>query len=337
MITPDQISQLHDHIGSATSTLVMLGKDPKPDHVLTAVALTQALQAMGKSVELGCPDEVDLAQLGVVGEVECKQKLGNQNLSISFDYDETTVDKVSYHIDEEQRKFFLIVKPQRGYAPLKSNSVTFDYTGADADLIFLVGVHQFESLEHLYEGYEDLFARATVVTFHTFEPQIGNLKVNLSGTSSMSESMAQFLLQLNPELPADAATNLLAGIEQATDHFQSFTATAQTFEMVADLMKVGARRIRSSRPAFAKAEAPQLSSASQSDRGTSTEVVLRQEKSGRPDASNQQAFSQVLSKKGQQKGNRPKGEAGRSQQPRTEPKPGDLKYTPTGFGPGGTG
>lgn len=342
MITPDQVSQLQDHVGSASSILVLLGKDPKSDHVLTAAALAQVLVAMGKSVELGCPDELALTDVGVVGELECRQKLGNQNLSISFDYDETTVDKVSYHIDEDQRKFFLIVKPQKGYAPLTTESVTFDYTGADADLIFLVGVHQFDALEHLYEGYEDLFSHATVITLHTFEPQIGNLKLNLSGTSSMSESAAQFLLQLNPALPADAATNLLTGIEQGTDHFQSLTATAMTFETVAELMKVGARRIRTNRVVGGRGEGKAVTS---EERSKQTEVVLRQEKTS--------PFSQALSKKGAkgQKGGgpgqrtkgqtfaRPTGSTANAvtEEQTAEPKPGDLRYQPSGFGPGGTG
>lgn len=348
MITPDQVSQLHDHLTSASSILILLGQDPKPDHILTAAALTQTLQTMGKAVELGCPDEVKLSELGVVGEVECRQKLGNQNLSISFDYDETTVDKVSYHIDEDQRKFFLIVKPQKGYAPLKAESVTFDYTGADADLVFLVGVHQFEALEHLYEGFEDLFTRATVVTIHTFEPQIGSVKLNVSGASSMSEGVAPVLMQLSPELPVDAATNLLTGIEQATDHFQSLSATAQTFEMVAELMKRGARRVRTARPAFAQAEEVVRPLVPEQplppERGRQTEVVLRQERPEKPAGtavSSSQSFSQALTqKKGKKQKQDPKRKSPRpalAELSADEPQPGDLDYQPTGFGPGGTG
>ncbi|HEX7018315.1 MAG TPA: hypothetical protein VF209_05425 [Patescibacteria group bacterium] len=326
MITPDQISQLHDHVTSANSIIILLGPQPKADYVYTAVSLFQALQGLGKSVELACPEDIQLAEYSLMGDVECRQKIGNQNLSISFDYDEVSVDKVSYHIDEEQQKFYLIVKPQKGHPPLKAESVSFDYTGADAELVFLVGVHQLESLEHLYQGYEDLFNRATVVTVHTFEPQIGSLKLNVSGTSSMSEAMGRVLFQLAPELVPDAATNLLSGIEHATEHLQSLTATAQTFETVAELMKRGARRLR---PAAKNVEAREKQSQNRKPENKSTEVVLRQENAKKT------PFAEVMSQKGEWS-NRGKA-APPKLSPASEPKPGSLNYQPTGFGPGGAG
>ncbi len=127
---------------------------------------------------------------------------------------------------------------------MDQQTVEFSYTGADADIVFLIGVHEFESLEQLYFGYEQLFQTAMTVTFHSFEPQIGTFKLDASGSSSLSESMSLLLQMMAWPLPPDAATNLLQAVEQATDSLQSLATSAETFETVAWLMRNGARRVR---------------------------------------------------------------------------------------------
>ena len=49
-------------------------------------------------------------------------------------------------------------------------------------------------------------------------------------------------------MPPDAATNLLAGMETATQNFQSGQVTVTTFESAAYLLRRGARRQQVFRP-----------------------------------------------------------------------------------------
>jgi hypothetical protein len=111
-------------------------------------------------------------------------------------------------------------------------------------MIFLVGVQSYESLGHLYEGYEQLFQTATVVTLTTFEPQFGTLKISAEDMSGLSELTTQILLALEVQVTEANATNLLAAIESKTDRLQSFSTTADTFQLVAELLRRGARRKR---------------------------------------------------------------------------------------------
>lgn len=246
MITSDQVIPLKEILTPAQSILVILAPDATFDQIAAATALYFSLQAAGKQVSLVSPSEVSRVQpMGrqVLQGVEVIQtKLGNKDLSVSFDYVPEAVDKVSYHIDEETQRFHLIIKPQRGSPPLDEKSVQFEYTGAEADILFLIGVHSLESLEHLYFGYEQLYQNTTSIVLHSFEPSIGNIKLSTGDMSCLSEGMSGFLQYSDLPIPSEAATNLLVAIEEVTDGFQSLTTTAETFEKVAFLLRNGARR-----------------------------------------------------------------------------------------------
>lgn len=240
------LTQLKTILDQAHSAVVLLGPNPTYDQVASATAFYLSLKDLKAEVSLCSPNPVEFADLLALEEI--KQKLGNKDLSISFDYSETAVDKVSYHIDEDRGKFYLVVKPQRGHKPLDPQSVSFDLTGAQADVIFLFGVHSWSMLEHLYENHVDVYESATVVTVHNFEPEIGDVKLDISGQSCWSEATLTLIEKLGLELTSDGASNLLMAIDEATDWLTSFTASADTFETVAKLLRAGGKRLRRPTP-----------------------------------------------------------------------------------------
>lgn len=244
MFTSDQISQLKELTQSAQSILVLCGPNPTLDQAAAANALTESLQALDKQVLLLAPETKSESYSVLEKQPEFKTEMGNKDLTISFSYRPEAIDKVSYHIDEQQQRFFLVIKPQKGQKPLETESVAFEYTGAEADLIFLIGVPSFESLGHLYEGYEQLFQSTMTVTINTYEPEIGAVKINAGDVSGLSELVAQLLMSLEMYIDEGNATNLLTAIEAKTDRLQSFATTADTFQLVAELMRRGARRKR---------------------------------------------------------------------------------------------
>lgn len=242
MIDLDKTNALNELLNQAKNALVICGSEATFDQVASGIALAEGLREKGAEVSFLMPSTHVLDQYDLeLGEI-IKTQLGNRDLLISFPYQPELVEKVSYHIDETTQRFCLVVKPQAGFKPLNSQQVEFEYVGAQADIIFLVGVHNLENLEQLYFGYEQLFQTVPLVTLHTFEPSIGTLKFDLSGTSCMSESVTTLLTRIGLPLSAGAATNLLAAVEVATDNFKSYAATAETFEAVAQLLRSGARR-----------------------------------------------------------------------------------------------
>lgn len=241
MLNEVSLSQLKVVVDQAHTVLIVLGPDATLDQTASALALYESIKDLKSEVNICAPDDVSF--LDLLGQDEIKNKLGNKDLSVSFDYDENSVDKVSYHIDEEKNKFYLIVKPKKGHKPLQTSSISFDYVGAQADVIFLFGVHQYQSLDHLYSNYVDVYDNATVVTVHNFEPEIGDIKIDVSGKSCWAETTLSLIEALGLELNDVVATNLLYSIENATNNLSSFTATADTFESVAKLLRAGGRRL----------------------------------------------------------------------------------------------
>lgn len=219
----------HDSLRAAASLYGVLKSDTKK-----SVKLLYAKKASGKNKKNGSEN---IAYLD-----EAQGDIGHENLCISLDYLEESVDKVSYHVNEDVKKFYLTIKPKKGALPLSNKNVDFSYTGADADMIILVGVNDLESLGKLYFGYESLFNTATLVSVNSHETSFGNLKLDVSGVSSFSEFVAWLLVGLGVAIDSDSATNLLAGIDKKTKGFKSYSATADTFEVVSKLIRAGARR-----------------------------------------------------------------------------------------------
>jgi hypothetical protein len=182
----------------------------------------------------------------LIGNEQLTTTLGNKNLQISFPYQEDQVDKVSYHIDEDQQRFNLVVQPKHGIRPLETQTVEFTYAGADADLVFTIGVSSLDSLEMIYFENEELFNTVPIISMNILDPSFGMIKLNVGDYASYSDAMTFVFQNLGVGVPADTATNLLSGIESATDGLRSLSATAETFEAVAVLLRAGARRVHRS-------------------------------------------------------------------------------------------
>ncbi len=326
MISTEQTNQLRELLAVAHNVLIIFPDSASYDQVAIASALFMVLRQDNKDVRLLSPmPMVDHPQFQsfaptLVGLSDATSEIGNQNLTVSFEYNEESVDKVSYHIGEESQRFYLTIKPKRGAPPLDTRGVEFSYTGAEADAVILVGVQQLDSLGQLYFGYEDLYKNSPVISINTFEPEFGLIKLDTSGAASQSEVVTKLLLDLQLTIPSDSATNLLSGIEVATDGFRSMSATAQTFEMVAKLLQLGARRMRrASEPTPAPAPSQVVSSTA----GQPTEFSVQPQfptASAPTNASTKDAVKKPAAKRSPKK---------------AAPEPGSLNYQPSEGAPRG--
>ncbi|MBU0974801.1 hypothetical protein KKD03_03825 [Patescibacteria group bacterium] len=244
MIDKRKLESFKEIFERSQSILVMYSQYATRDQLFATTSFYASLKsAPNKSVKLLCSENLSKEQSDITYLEEAQSEIGHENLCISLDYLENSIDKVSYHVSEETKKFYLTIKPKKGFVPLSKENIDFSYTGAEADLIILVGVDDLDSLGKLYFGYENLFNTATLVNINSYETDFGNFKFDISGTSSFSEFISQVLLELQIPIDPESATNLLAGINEETKNFNSFSATADTFYIVSKLMKSGARRI----------------------------------------------------------------------------------------------
>ncbi len=313
MISSQDLTSLKELLARSNSVLVILNAQPSYDQKLAAAGLFLSLKQAGKKVGFFAPEQV--YSTDIPGFDQLKNKLGKQNLLISFDYDKKKVDKVSYHIDEQHQKFYLSVKPQKGKKPLDASKVKFDYTGAEADLILTIGVKELEELDQLYFGYEDLYRNGALVTIDNFEPDWGAYNLDVSGYSCMSEALVVLIRGMGLELDAAAATNLLLGIQHQTNNFTALTASADTFETVAELIRSGARRSKSGQ------EQPSTPVAQSAESNRSNQVQTQQVPPEQPQVQQPPAQTQLQEQPELQNQAQPLAQAQLQPQPPQPPQP----------------
>lgn len=242
MLEEPQLAQFKSIVENAQSVVVLLPEQTSIDEVATALALHLTFREMGKESRLAAVTLPTFKQPELAGTQHITTELGNQNLTISFNYTEEQVDKVSYHIGEESKKFYLTIKPRSGAVPLDTSSIEFSYTGASADLLVYVGVQSLEDLQQLYYGYESLFEDTTSISFSKENSSLGVLQVSPSTESSLSELLTAILSSLQLPVSPDTASNLLAGIEFETKGLTTSSVGVGTFESIANLLKAGGNR-----------------------------------------------------------------------------------------------
>ncbi len=345
MIDQHKISLFKELFSQAESVLIIYAPDALRDHLFAATAIYKTFQQLGnKDVSLLSSENLFNVEQDIVYLDETKTDIGNRNLCITFQYSPEAVEKITSAVDESAQKLHLTIRPKKGIRPLSKEDVVFSYTGVEADMVILVGVDDLESLDNLYLGYENLYQNTTLVSINSYETSFGNLKLDILGSSCVSEYVAVFLRDLNYTLDSEVATNLLAGIDEETDNLKSYLATADTFEVVSFLLRSGARR-------FAR-EAQNDDLAQQKDeneqeiysQSSEDEVLLIEEPVDQPEVAETllQQTEKPQRGRGRPRGSRNKSKIAPIQQPveaeqsfqnQNKPKPGNLKHTPSGFDP----
>lgn len=220
-----------------------MSSTPNLDSAAAALGLCQILKAKNIEVQVACPVDMRVEFSRLVGVDDVKKKIGNRNLLISFDYSEDKVEKVSYTISEDGKKFNLVIAPKNNATALDPATVGFDYVGAEADATFLVGVNGYDDIGNLYEEERNVIEGSFTVALTLFPvPTYAKQHADAQGYSSLSELVAVMSAQLELGFDADGASNLLYGIDTVTQSLSSPLASADTFETVATLMRAGAKR-----------------------------------------------------------------------------------------------
>lgn len=229
----------------AQSAVCFIHPQATYDAVAAALALRLAFKEAGKSCDVVCdePMRVEFSRLIDIDTI--RSDAGNRDLVLSFAYSEDQVDKVSYNVDEDNKRFELVVSPKTGGQPLDPSTIEFRRSGLAADIVFLFGYHGFAELGKVYEREKYVLDSAfSVAITQNKIPGYAKLHLTLQPEQLSYSELVYFIVrQLQvAEVKDDLATNLLAGIEYATDRLAQPNLTPRTFETVANLMRRGARR-----------------------------------------------------------------------------------------------
>jgi len=233
---------VEEALTSARTLTIVLPVSLNQDKVASALALYLSLKKAGKEVNLACSRPMIVEYSSLVGVDKIKNKLGGRNLMVSFDYQEDSIEKVSYNI--ENNKFNLVIQPKEGYPPLSAEKVEYSYFGEQADLIFIIGASSFEELGEIYGNNKSFFEQGNTINMN-FNPSTQSFaKINLVNpqVASFGEFITFLISTLKLPIDEDIASNLLQGIERATNNFSLMKSSPMTYEAVAFCLRAGGRK-----------------------------------------------------------------------------------------------
>ncbi len=229
-------------LAPAQTFAVVLPTNLNTDKIAAALALFLSLKKAGKQVSIVCSTPMIVEYSSLIGVDKIGQKFGGRNLMVSFDYKEDSIEKVSYHI--ENNKFNLVIQPKEGYPPLSTQKINYSYFGNQADVVLTVGAASWENLGSLYNENKKLFEESQSINLDISSHNSQFAKVNVveSQMASISELVTLMLSSLNLPLDEDMASNLLLGIKKASFDFSLNKSGPSTFEAVAICLRAGARQ-----------------------------------------------------------------------------------------------
>jgi len=234
MFNQQIIDSLKENLNKSSSILVLL--PPEPDEVLVSsgLALYLSLKNSGKKIKIGCSK---LNNPGVI-----KTSIGNKNLIINFQFKEENLDKVDYDVDD-QGNFQLMVKPKDGCPAPDSNSINYTYSGASADTVIVLGINSLEELGKLYSDEKKFLDQANIVSFNkdSRPPGFATHNFHTNSATSVAEIVSFVLKKTKTKPTNEAANHLLKEIYSTTNNLNTPRVTADTFEIVAYLLRNGAK------------------------------------------------------------------------------------------------
>lgn len=249
-------NNLSSIIEQSKSIIILLPTKPFFDQVAAGLSLFLFLRDK-KDVSIASTSPMTVEFNRLVGVNKISQDLGNKNLMIRFsDYKAADIERVS--ADVEDGKFTLKVIPKPNVQPPSKDQLEFSYAGVMSDTVFLIGgVNE----SHFPALSSNELSGTKIV-------HIGNRGLNVSSGDVISlarpaVSVCEVVYHLTKEsgadIDVDIATNLLMGIEESTKKFSSPDVTAETFEIVAELIRKGGKRNimpRQTRPQYPPGSIP---------------------------------------------------------------------------------
>lgn len=233
---------------------IAVGKNPKTDEMGAALALYLTLSAQGKNVTVASPSEPIVEISNLVGIDKVKKAFNGQrgDLVVSFPYKEGEIEKISYTLEEG--KLNILVKAGETGLTFDEKTIEYRRGGRAPKLIFVIGTPKLSDLGKVFDP--EALKDSTIVNidYKKDNQDFGDVLLVDHGLSSASEMVANLIVSLGLEIDQDVASNLLAGIIDATNNFQKEDTGSLAFEMAALLMRKGAKRKLGSSDKEQKAE-----------------------------------------------------------------------------------
>lgn len=240
------LQKLKEAISRSQSIAIAVSGNPSVDQMAAALSLYLTISALNKKVSVLSPTEpiVELSSLVGIDKVKTSSEGSAGDLVVSFPYREGEIEKVSYTI--EAGFLNIVVKAGEQGLTFAQSDVEFKRGADKPELLFTVGTQRMDVIYPLFS--EEALKDVTIVNIDNNDANegFGNVVLVSPKFSSLSEQVADLLLNLEMDIDIDTAQNLLSGVTTATNNFQHPSTSYLAFEIAAILMKRGAVRAQAS-------------------------------------------------------------------------------------------
>lgn len=236
----NQKEKLADALNNAASIGIIIGQEQNVDTVGAALGLSLLLLSDGKNVQVVSKREptVEVSNLFGINKVSKSFEGQVKVLTISVPYREGEIEKVSYNIEGDRLNVNLFADGPTGIS-FKESDVDYIRKGSAPSLIITVGVQDESELASFVDP-------RSVKTIHIDRSPLNTLTGDITlidpSASSVSEIIAQMVMDLSFGVDPDAFQNLMDGITYATRNFTLPQTSPFAFEAAGFLLQNGARR-----------------------------------------------------------------------------------------------
>lgn len=232
----DPIGQL---LEAESSIGIVVGENQNLDSMAAALGLYLILKADGKNVQIVSKQEPLVAISNLVGidRVSKSFEGKTKTLTISVPYHEGEIEKVSYNIEGDKLNVNLFA--QGSGINFTEREIEYVRKGSSPSLIITIGVANEAEINNLVD-------LKTVKSIHIDRNPLNTLSEDVAiidpSFSSLSEIVAQLIMDLSLGYDIDAFQNLMDGIIYATRNFTLGNTSPFAFEAAGFLMQNGAKR-----------------------------------------------------------------------------------------------
>lgn len=236
------LSELNNWLNQVSEIQIILPKNPKLDQVASAVALSDSLNKSGKKTQVLCPQPLTVKFSQVMGVDKIGHQVEGRNFIINIDYPLENIEKINWD-DKEEKRVSLIIEPKSTASPIEESQVSFKKSNGQIENLIALG---FSSLEEVNQAVSDLEGGQQEVNLTTLVniglgqgDFFGQIKLIDEQASSFAEVISGVIEGLSLPVQEEAATNLLLGLQVATNSFSSSGIGPDTFEAAAFCLRSG--------------------------------------------------------------------------------------------------
>ncbi|MEK7616993.1 MAG: hypothetical protein AAB414_02980 [Patescibacteria group bacterium] len=246
----NQITELKNLLPNTKNILIALPTDANIDKLAAGLALFLVLTASGKKVSIVTSELIKVGQAYLFGVNHIQNTLsqtegGNLTLTLegvaSSDNTVPALEKLDWYAQNGNLNLVFHVLPGQTFQPAK---IVPHYQGSGFDVIFVIGAANLNTLGNIYSQNQQAFSGTHIVNISQDGTNTGFGQTNILDTqaSSISEVVVNLFGDLGFNLDQDSASNLLAGIFDATVNLTDAKTAAETYMAVATCLRVGGRK-----------------------------------------------------------------------------------------------